>query len=309
MKNTLLHLFAGTLLLGLTLWQLDLDAIAAALKGIGFAVLAGIALGLVAFHLLKSLRWRAILRAQDISYSFGGILEMYWSGLFLGVVTPGRLGDLVRVAYLKQDGIATGRAAVGVVVDRLLDLGTIGLLALGSWLYLVWGRAGTFQWGGLAGVLQIAGWRNMVRQFLTRLVPGAVKESLVSGWQDFANDLQRILYTGVARFEILAYTGLAWTMYVFLIHFLVGAAGLEFTLGRTVLFFAVAAAASLLPLSVAGIGTRDLSLVGLAGAVGIEAEKGLIFSCCMLLLHALTALIGMAGWMRGRRLTYLSAQT
>ena len=218
MKNTLLHLFAGALLLALTMWQLDLGAIAAALKGIGFVVLAGIALGLVAFHLLKSLRWRAILGAQDISYSFGGILEMYWSGLFLSVVTPGRLGDLVRVAYLKEDGIAIGRAAVGVVVDRLLDLGAIGLLALGSWAHLVWGRAGTFQWGGLAGVLQIADWRHMVRQFLTRLLPGAVQEGLVSGWQDFTNDRQRILYSGVARFEIVAYTGLAWAIYVFLIH-------------------------------------------------------------------------------------------
>ena len=303
MRSALLHYGVGAALLGVVLWQVDRDKLLVYADRLDPAVLLGIALLLVAFHLLKTLRWQAILAGQEVSYGFGETLRMYWSGLFMGVVTPGRLGDLVRVVHLRQDGISGGRAMVGIVADRGLDLGVLAVLLATGLAWWVWGgeapaatalalvavaRGGT---PGAAGRRLAAGLRG--------LDPGRL---VGSGWLDFKADLRDLLRSRRNFGRIIGITALAWAMYVWGVHALVHSVGLQFPLGLTLLFFSVAGVVSLVPLSVAGIGTRDVALVALAEFTGFDAEAGLVFSFVMLLLHLLTAVVGAAGWGKARRL-------
>jgi hypothetical protein len=114
------------------------------------------------------------------------------------------------------------------------------------------------------------------------------------------------LFLGARRALIgaVALTVLSWGLYLLLVQGLVGAMGLHFSLGLCAFFIGVSGLAAMAPVSLAGIGTRDLLLVGLAGAAGRPQEEGLVFSACILLLHALTALVGAAGWLPGRRLRH-----
>ena len=298
MKNFLLHFFIGILLLGFVLWRVDVTELARYVHRVDLLVLVLITFLLVVFHVLKTLRWQAILLAQKLSYSFAGVLKMYWSGLFLGVVTPGRLGDLIRIVYLRQDGVSAGRAMVGVVVDRCLDICILVLLLGGGLAWLAWGRSG--QWAG--AVVALALRRGQGRRLAGWLVPAELRRAFGVGWQDFAHDLRILPGAKKNLVKIIGFTGIAWGLYLWIVHTLIYSVGLQFSPGLTVLFFAVAAVASLLPFSVAGIGTRDVTLVGLAELVGLEAEAGVAFSFCILLLHVLTALVGAVGWTGGRRL-------
>ena len=53
-----------------------------------------------------------------------------------------------------------------------------------------------------------------------------------------------------------------------------------------------------LPVFVMGIGTRDAALVFFFSLVGLSAEAAVSFSLMMLLVYAITGLVGLVAWSR-----------
>ena len=69
--------------------------------------------------LIKTLRWQGILRAQGISMSLGEAFLAYFASLFIGFLTPGRLGEFVRALYVQE--VSQGKSGIAfssVLVDR-----------------------------------------------------------------------------------------------------------------------------------------------------------------------------------------------
>lgn len=293
MKSTCLHLALGIALLGLVGAQVDLGKVVDYAGQLGPLDLVLATAALCLQHLLKGKRWHLILASQHLGYGFGEALRMYWSALFIGVVTPGRLGELSRLLYLKQDGVRLGQGMAGVVVDRALDLVVlVVMVALG---------AGSCLTTAMAGLLPA---REQLMRLSAHLLPHQARRAIGEGWDDLVAGLRLFL---AARRELagsIIITCLSWGLYVQLVHVLVSAMGLKFTLGLTAFFIGVSGLAAMVPVSLAGIGTRDVLLVGLAGMTGRPKEEGLVFSACILLLHVLTALVGAAGWLPGRRLRH-----
>ena len=52
---------------------------------------------------LKSWRWHYLLKMQEVDYGLRQAFPAYFSGIYLGLATPGRLGELSRVFYLTND--------------------------------------------------------------------------------------------------------------------------------------------------------------------------------------------------------------
>ena len=78
---------------------------------------------LVSFPMLfnKALCWNYIKRQQGIKYNLKNSFLMYCSGLYIGILTPGRLGEIAKALYLKKDGYSTGKSLVSAILDRLTD--------------------------------------------------------------------------------------------------------------------------------------------------------------------------------------------
>lgn len=70
----------------------------------------------------KVYRWNYLMKKQNINYSFKEALLMYGSGMYIGIITPGRVGDFTKIAYLKNDHCSLGKSAVSVILDRVFDL-------------------------------------------------------------------------------------------------------------------------------------------------------------------------------------------
>ena len=51
----------------------------------------------------KSYRWNLLLKQQNINYSPVQSFLIYMSSLYIGLITPGRIGEFVKVYYLKSD--------------------------------------------------------------------------------------------------------------------------------------------------------------------------------------------------------------
>lgn len=104
----------------------------------------------VPFVLIKTVRWLILLRYAGLQATFGEALGSYIAGLAAALVTPGRVGEVTRAAYLSDPRKV--RIGALVLVDRLYDVLVLALL--GS----VGGYALLAPWMGVSlGVLGVVG--------------------------------------------------------------------------------------------------------------------------------------------------------
>lgn len=105
-------------------WE-DVRAQVARLTSVEILVL--LALSLVNY-LLRGLRWHLFARRLGLSVSLGQSL-LHFLGGFAMTVTPGRVGELVRMRWLRREtGWPVERTAPLVLMDRATDLAAMGLM-------------------------------------------------------------------------------------------------------------------------------------------------------------------------------------
>jgi len=294
----------GPVLLVWVLWRFgDADALVATFAGASlWPLIAAVLLDAGVVH-AKLVRWRSLLGACRIELTVAGAYKAYLPSLFLALVTPGRVGDVVRIQYLKRDhGVRYADGLAVSVVDRLCDvyvllafvsLGIVHLtsslsapLALTAWIAVA-GVAAAPLFFFLPGVAQpAANW------LYSRLSRGEAPEGLTVFFDALRNQL------GVALLvPLLATVG------AFLINYvqawLVAAAfGMALSFADVVAVVAISSLLSLLPISVSGVGVREafLALV-FPAAFGLSETLGIAFGLGVFSVIYLPALaVGFVAW-------------
>ena len=93
----------------------------------GLAAALGLA---VVNYLLRYLRWAIYLRALDIRVSHSVSASVFAAGLALSI-TPGKAGELLKSVWLnRRAGVPVSASAPAVVMERLTDVVSVGLLGL-----------------------------------------------------------------------------------------------------------------------------------------------------------------------------------
>ncbi len=77
--------------------------------------------------LLITGRWRFDLGLLKLRYPFGELFLIDNAGALAGAATPGRMGDLARLIYFRQEKDVLVRVGLSILVERFLDL-----------IFLVW---------------------------------------------------------------------------------------------------------------------------------------------------------------------------
>lgn len=98
-------------------------------------------------YLCRAVRWHLYCRVLGLRLELGQTVRHYLGG-FAMTATPGRLGEFIRLRWIRQEtGTAYDRAAPVVLMDRAADLAAIGLLI---------GVSIAFSAAGIAGGLPVA---------------------------------------------------------------------------------------------------------------------------------------------------------
>ena len=256
----------------------------------------------VPWLILKGARWQMILKAWHIPLPLRIATELYSVGIFMGVVTPGQAGDVVKAWYLRGRDVPLATGLASCVVDRLFDLGVSAVLAA-TGIY--------FFWSVLPG-----------SKTLNVVVVTCLLLAVVAGLVVISNRrLREWLFTGVlpritpralrGRISGEKLASLHLTPGQIVLIFLVTLVGLAFTYVRIYLLFLaldvrmpigpyVALVAILSIVSAAspgGVGTRDITLIIVLNAVlnvGTERAGALAIaiSALLLLLNLENILIG-----------------
>ncbi len=252
----------------------------------------------VPFLFLKGLRWQLILDAWQIKIGLVDATALYSVGIFLGNMTPGQAGDAVKAWYLRQRGQSLAAGLASVVLDRLFDVGIMGVLAA-SGLYFFWdvlpgGKAAnvvtvTAMLLAVVVGLLIASNRTLRTFSIQRLVPGALKARINMQ----AVEQMHLEPREVAAIAAVTAAGLALTFIRVYLLFL--ALNTPVPIGP---FIALVATIALVgTASPAGVGTRDVVMVLLLSAIlklppADEQARAIALSTLLLVLNVVNVLVG-----------------
>lgn len=289
---------AGTALLLFFLWKLDLDPgkvvqelLAANMWLVAFSVV--LVFPLIA---LKAWRWHTILHDLGIPVSFDRAYRLYAFGMAAGSLTPGQAGDFIKAWNLNQDGYSLSTALLSNVLDRLFDIAVLvllassGLLLLGAGFLSLLPALLALLLGLVAGlvVLSVPTWRDRLVGLALKIV---LRRKADATQGDPATRLRPVRFVRVF-FLTLAATALV----LFRVWLLALALGLNLNFLELVASSSLATVAALIPISIGGIGTRDLALKGILAKIGYSAEKAVSLSTFILLLQVVNLGAGYLVW-------------
>lgn len=142
-RRVLLAITAAVTLLAIATAFHDLPAVGRALRGFHWALLPAAVLLSVAMFMLRFVRWHLYARrVARTRLSVGDSLLIYTAGLGTHL-TPGRVGEVVRCAFLERAcGAPASRSAPIILAERITDaVGLIGVALPGALLLGLGGRA------------------------------------------------------------------------------------------------------------------------------------------------------------------------
>lgn len=246
---------------------------------------------------IKSYRWLSIILSGGDHYHWKKSLKAYLAAYSIGVVTPGRLGELLKVYNLRNDvpGMDGIKAFKTVVLDRLFDMFFLG-------------------WFGIAGVLfylrpfgKIASSTAILIAFFVVIISLVVGRAIliwISGkhfkGQKFFGFLKECVesMTSIRSVFPWLYSAVAYAVYFAGIQFLFFALDISINFIETGFIISLIGLILLLPISVAGFGTREAGLIYLLSIYGIAAESALSFSLLQFLAFFVWGgIIGLFFWM------------
>lgn len=260
--------------------------------------------------LLKSLKWRAVLSQLGQKVALAEACRIWLIGLFAATLTPGRLGDFIKALYARERGLTTGNATAAVFIERLTDLVALFSLAALGLLMTV------FQFGSgftvtLSLVAFIAGgfvllWMithkkfvaTIAKPFYKHIIPERHKEKLRTSFDDMYCSITNLLKLRKTLLKIFLLTYCAWTI-TFLSGWLITISlGLSVPLQFIVAFTPIAVVIELIPVTIAGFGTREATLIFLFGLLGVSSGSVIAYSLLGVMLSLITAAVGGIFWLR-----------
>jgi uncharacterized protein (TIRG00374 family) len=153
--QAVVSLAVGVAILAVLIAFVHPDEIARALRGASPGWIAAGLVGLCGFFVVRGWRWQIILHPSTPHASVADATAVTTVGWAINSVSPFKLGDVVRAAWMAQrTGTGVGATAATVVLERALDV--LALLALAIVTAAVSGSRGGGSWGRLAILSLIA---------------------------------------------------------------------------------------------------------------------------------------------------------
>jgi hypothetical protein len=279
------------------------------------AYLVAATLLMLGASVLRAARWRILARAAGVHYQrFADYLSIYYAGLFLGVAVPQIAASFAPVVLMSEDGVSWRRGSVSILFDRLCETVAILVVALVAALYLL-----PRYTSASALVLAISAGGLMAIALAFLLAPRA--PSFLAGRAGWiartAGSLAETpdspeaheIYAGIRRRApaLAVLSALIVGVQVTVVMLLAESLRIE----ASPMFLASAAAMVVLvvmvPISFAGLGSREGMLVLLFTAAGKPGEEAVALGVLLFAVGIVARLPGIVGWLRQSRTPAVAA--
>ncbi|MDP2925986.1 MAG: lysylphosphatidylglycerol synthase transmembrane domain-containing protein [Nanoarchaeota archaeon] len=249
--------------------------------------------------LLQTLKWFVIAIKQGIDLSFKDAFKINFITNFYGFITPSRLGTVLRAEYLKKYTPNIGKGLCNFVLDKALDL--LSLVTLVILFSFIFKNKFSFLPINLFIVIFIGlisltfiflnkeRARIILKVFYKKLIPNKLKEKTRITFDSFYENMPKKRYF-LFFFALNIFT---WVI-LYLVTYIIGVAlGIELSFIYYLAIFPISALISMLPISINGIGTREVVLISLFSLFGVPAAKVFSMSLVSIVISGvLPAVIG-----------------
>jgi glycosyltransferase 2 family protein len=293
----------GPLLLAFVVWRMPN-------KGALWSAVSDAAWGWLLFAALcnglnihcKVLRWRLLLHILGHRYSNRAAWRSILPSMYIGMLTPGRVGDVLRVQYLRHDlqlSYADGLAVI--VMDRICDLYVLlafVVAGVAHYAQALRGDLAWFTWSAIAAcallpVLLLL--KGPVDGLLEAVYRKVSKEESGQGPQRFLQALRKQL--GWRLLGAVPLTALAFGIQYTQGYMASAAMGLDLSLLDVTFMLAITSLLSLLPISMSGVGVREAFLAMVFPTLGLAASQGVAFGLVMFaVVYLATMAAGFVAW-------------
>ena len=248
---------------------------------------------------IRNTQWQYLLKSQKIFVSYWTSMKIFLISYFYGAITPGYLGLMIRIPYMKA---ATNQPFGKLFINSMAETAVHGLslyimMLLGAlsvadqYPEIFYGAAIFFG----ASVLIYA---FLIKQergektfyfFIRLMVPKVLKPHLTRFVDTFYED-----FPNIRQFIIPFLLGIpAWIIIYSQIYILSIPLDIEIPYFTFLVLYAIGNIVALIPITTAGLGTREAALIFLFGLYGVSPEKAVVISLAgHLLTDVLTGIYG-----------------
>lgn len=235
---------------------------------------------------LKMCKWQYITTKVGYKTHFLHIFRSYLAGMSLGFITPGRIGEIGRAFFV--EGGSRAPLAVMVIYDRLFEVLAVILLSFYG-LFLLFGlNVIVPTCMGYLVILYLAMRPRVVTRLMERIPVGM---DLVFKWKRLVEgmELLNLRHTGIFfGMNILVFLLGFFQLYLLLFSFGYGGGT------KVTPFFPIILLANVFPITISGIGIREMASAVILSRHGVAKEIAINASLFWFLIDvALPALLGM----------------
>jgi hypothetical protein len=292
--------FIGLGILLYIIYSLNLQLIIDAVLSINPWYIVYALLIMIPLVFLRTSAWQLILREQKITVGFFRSMKIYFIGVFYGTIIPGYVGQLMRIPYLKESsGEPYGKLFVNTVVETFVHTFSLyGMMIIGA--VLVTGTIPnllplTILW--IVGVALIAWYfvkkergEKLFHVVIRYVIPRKMKYNFIVFVDSFYADFPRFKAM-IVPYILGIFT---WILTFSQEYIIVLALGLSIPYLAFLLLFPIANTAGFIPITFAGLGTRELTAIFLFSTLfNAPEEKILVLSLVgFLVTDVSTGLVG-----------------
>mgnify|MGYP001424114623 CR=1 FL=1 len=233
------------------------------------------------------LRWKKLV---SICYQirFSKATKIYFYGEGLNLILPSKLGDLSKAAFLKSNKICPLPYANGTVIyEKILDLLSIITIFLLSFLFkgdLTLNNQYQIFTSIVILFLCVLTVFNLhhIGDFIQQLAPVRYI-NIFDSILDFLKFFKILKQDLFSIFLFLVFSILFWAGHIFQIYLFILAANIDTTYSQVLLYMPIVLIISLIPVSIAGFGTREISL--LYFFEGLTSPENIVLASLMISLR------------------------
>jgi uncharacterized protein (TIRG00374 family) len=223
------------------------------------------------FPLTMFTAWRLQqLMPRGTYLKFGEANRLILAASVLNMVLPSKMGDIAKAYFMKDRGHLTGSLALSLVIfEKACDLLSLllwcvfGLLLYPQKDILFWTMTAGILIGLILGILILAspGFANFFFLLFAKIAPKKIKEKLFK-LQTSWGEMQSYFWSDQKQFLKISLTSIfIWFLHLLQIWFFILALKAWVPFMTNLALSPLAILAGLLPLTFAGVGTRDAALV------------------------------------------------
>ena len=294
----------GLLILAYIITRINFKALLVQFKNINlYFLFTAISMNLFLIF-VKAIRWKAFLIQQNLSISTKSAFSIYLSSLYIGFITPGRLGEISKALYLKQKQVTSFyKGLSGAIMDRLLDLYFLILLGSVGVYYLSKGKGINLEFVFLFVIvlsLPIIILHPKVLNLLTHVLfrkisPKKFKDKIRESVNEFIEGINQIINPFLLYGILL--TVFSYSLFFLQCFLIAKSIGLQISYFELALIMSIVNIITLIPISISGLGTREASMIFLFKLIGLSTEAAISFSLLIFFVFFICGgLMGFIAW-------------